>query len=416
MRAAARICGVINHMAHLPPFEYPSHNTIRNFILRIGLYLLRSVAPQRDWIWIVDHSYSIGIMKVFLVLGIRLETYHSLNRPVSHKDVTVLELLPVEQSNGQVVQNQLVSLAKRYGDPLGIVSDAGSDLTNGIQKFQMEHEDTIAIYDIVHLVSRKIEKIMNSEPQWNAYRQHCCVCANAVRQSTLAHLKPPCPRAKARYMSFDREIRWGARMLWIRDRVRSGNLNVRQKKRLEKSLVKAKFGWLGKFRYSVKRWERLSLIGQQIISQVRRHGYGVATLPALEQIRQATKDKTCLRLLGEVTAAIKPTCEAASVHTRLPSSSEVIESLFGKGKHLLGGGKAPTNSFSAFLLSMVACTVDITEDLAAKALASVPISKMKEWIKDNFDQSVHYTRRQDLTPTQEEQKLRKPTTPAIPMF
>ena len=85
---------------------------------------------------------------------------------------------------------------------------------------------------------------MKADEIWDAYRQACCACANAVRQSKLGHLKPPKPPAKARYMNIDREVRWGARAVQILDRVRSGILNERQMQRLPLELMKAKFGWL----------------------------------------------------------------------------------------------------------------------------------------------------------------------------
>lgn len=71
MRAAARISGIVNHLAGGPKFDYPSHTTVQNFLLRIGLYLLQNVSRQSDWIWIVDHTFSVGTFKVMIVLGIR---------------------------------------------------------------------------------------------------------------------------------------------------------------------------------------------------------------------------------------------------------------------------------------------------------------------------------------------------------
>ncbi len=161
-------------------------------------------------------------------LGNPLQDFQQLDRPLRHNDLTVLELRTVEQSNGSVVQAQFESLATKYGVPLAILCDAGSDLKLGMRLFQERHSSTISSYDIVHLVSRKVEKIMNSTPQWDEFRKACCTCANALRQSKLAHLKPPCPRAKARYMKFGREIRWAARALWLLDRVQSGKLTEQQ--------------------------------------------------------------------------------------------------------------------------------------------------------------------------------------------
>jgi len=418
MRASSRVCGIIFQLAGCQPFEYPSHTTVQNFILRICLYLLKqNIQRHDDLIWIADHTYSVGTVKVFAILGIRLSHFISLQRPVQHQDLVVLAILTVESSNGLVVKQQFEELAAKAGIPLAILSDAGSDLHKGTAMFQATHANVIPLYDIVHMTSRKIEKIMNADEHWDEFRKDCCTCANSVRQSKLAHLKPPRPRAKARYMNIDREVRWSARALHVLDRVRSGQLNDRQKERLLLDQVEAKLSWLDKYRDCIKRWEFLSLTGWQVICEVRRHGYGTTTVAALASIAQANTDATCLAFVEDVTATVKPMCEAASQHGRLPSSSEVLESLFGKGKRLLSGSSTgTTNSLTGQLLAMVACTVAITPTLVRAALASCSIAELRNWLKANFGQGLHHTRCLDLTPTPEEQKLRKHIPPTIPVF
>lgn len=417
MRGASRICGIINNIAGRNLFEYPSHTTVQNFILRISLYLLKQNQHHDDWIWIADHTYSIGTAKVFVVLGIRLSHFITLGRPLQYQDLSVLLMLSVESSNGTVVYGQFKDLAKKLGNPLAILSDAGSDLHKGTELFQADHKDTISLYDIVHLVSRKIEKIMKGEAFWDTFRQDCCTCANAVRQSRLGHLKPPKPRTKARYMNIDREVCWGARALQILDRVRRGDLNERQLKRLPLQLVEAKFGWLDKYRDAITQWELLSLTGRQVISEVRRHGYGATTIDAVSRIAESTIEPNCKQFVDDVVATIKPMSEAGRRFGRLPSSSEILESLFGKGKRLLGGTSVgTTNSLTGQLLAMVGCTAQITPSLVRAALAACPISCLRSWIKENFDNGLHYTRSLDLAPTPEEQSLRKPKAAAIPNF
>ena len=418
MRGASRICGIINNIAGRNPFEYPSHTTVQNFILRVGLFLLQHNNQRHDdWIWIADHTFSIGTLKVFIVLGIRLSNFSSLGRPLQYQDLTVLLMLSVESSNGTIVQQQFKELAEKTGNPLAILSDAGSDLHKGTELFQADQQEVISLYDIVHLVSRKIEKIMKPDAIWDAFRQACCACANAVRQSKLGHLKPPKPRTKARYMNIDREVRWGARALQILDRVRLGNLKERQRERLPLELAEARFGWLDEYRNAIKQWELLSLTGRQVISEVRRHGYGTTTIDAVQRIADSTTDPTCKQLVDGVVATIKPMSEAASRFGRLPSSSEILESLIGKGKRLLGGTSAgTTNSLTGQLLAMVACTTEITPSLVRTALTACTIKNLRSWLDENFGYGLHYTRRLDLTPTPEEQNLRKRKPAAIPNF
>ena len=379
MRAASRLIGLTNELNGDQPYHHPSHTTVQNFILRIGLYLLlRATRPHHDWIWVADHTYSVGTTKVFVILGITLTDFQQLRRPLVHHDLEVLTLLPVEQSNGTIVHQQLTDLVGRVGVPLAVLNNAS---------------------------------------QWDEFRKACCQCANAVRQSTLAHLKPPRPKTKARYMNIDREVRWGARALRLLDRVREGNLKVRQQVRLPKGLIEEKFGWLDEYRSSLQQWEHLSLTARHVISEVRRHGYGSNTVLALETIVESTPDESSRQLVRQIIDDVQPMCDLSGRHGSLPASSEVLESLFGKGKRLLSGtSSGTTNSLTRQMLAMVTSTARITPTLVQNAVASCSVKNLLQWCSNNFKPSLHVTRREDLAPTEMEQKLRKPTPHAIPDF
>jgi hypothetical protein len=379
MRAASRIIGLTNELNGDEPYDHPSHTTVQNFILRIGLYLLlRATRPHHDWIWVADHTYSVGTTKVFVILGITLTDFQQLRRPLVHHDLEILTLLPVEQSNGTIVHQQLTDLVGRVGVPLAVLNNAS---------------------------------------QWDEFRKACCQCANAVRQSTLAHLKPPRPKTKARYMNIDREVRWGARALRLLDRVREGNLKVRQQVRLPKGLIEEKFGWLDEYRSSLQQWEHLSLTARHVISEVRRHGYGSNTVLALETIVESTPDESSRQLVRQIIDDVQPMCDLSGRHGSLPASSEVLESLFGKGKRLLSGtSSGTTNSLTRQMLAMVTSTARITPTLVQNAVASCSVKNLLQWCSNNFKPSLHVTRREDLAPTEMEQKLRKPTPHAIPEF
>ena len=173
------------------------------------------------------------------------------------------------------------SLPCGVASPLAILSDCGSDLKKGVELFRQDHPETIALYDIVHLASRLIWKRLGKEDRFSQYRQDCFRCANRLRQHSLAHLKPPRPKTKARYMNLDPEIRWGQRALWLLDRVRSGNLIDRQRKRLNREEVESQLGWLDEYRQELAVWTQLSEIGQASCAVVRRCGYSEETIAQL---------------------------------------------------------------------------------------------------------------------------------------
>lgn len=283
--------------------------------------------------------------------------------------------------------------------------------------FQADHPEVVSLYDIKHLVSRTVEKIITPQQQWDTFRSACTTCANTVRQSPLAHLKPPRPKTKARYLNIDREIQWAAKMLWVLDRVRSGNLNDAQKKRLPQELVEEKFGWLEEYRDSITQWEDLSLTSRAVLREVRRHGYGSGTLEAVASLNTSTISDASRTLIEQVIERIQPMCESGQQLDRLPASSEILESMMGRAKRLLSGtAEGTTNSLTGQILSLVACTREITPTLVRAALSTIPVKCISKWLRDNFGKSVNHQRSHDLTPTKTDQILRKQTPAAIPNF
>jgi len=415
LRAAAAVMQIVSHAEGEPLDAEVSHTTIRNLILRIGLYEI--TRPGRyfdDWIWIVDHSIQAGSTKCFLVLGIRQRDYLKLQRPLELQDMDVLALIPVETSTGVIVQGQLTELTQRCGVPRAILSDRGSDLKKGVELLQQDHPQVISVYDVVHLVSGLVDKILKADEQWAEFRKDCCRCANAVRQSRLAHLKPPTPKTKARHMNIDREIGWGARMLSLLTTARAGQLSTDQQADLPLPLLEQKFGWLDAYGESLQRWEELSGLCQQTCTIVRRHGYDAGLEGRLRSGLPVPGSAAGRTLVGQILSFGSETATAVGSADRVPGSSEVIESLIGKGKRL--AGVHSSSGMTAQLLSMAATVTKPTQQFITEALHHIGIKHLKQWCSSFLPQSLQSKRQRDLPPTTAEQNLRKHPAPAIPVF
>lgn len=414
LRAASRACSIVDRCDGGHGLDAPCQTTIQNHILRLGLYLIQRVDQRRDdWIWLMDHMINAGSTKCLVVLGISLEDYRKLKEPMSHQDLDVIAVMPVETSNGEVVCGQLEKLADQFGTPVATLSDRGSDLKKGVELFQKEHPDVASLYDIVHLISRVIKSIFESNSKWESYRQACCKSANFLRQSSLAHLKPPRPKTKARYMNYDREVRWASRAIVVLDRVRSGRLNDRQKARLPLELIEKRLGWLDKYRVLASVWLEVIWTGKAICSFVRRNGYTKNTPDEIRSLLSKAKyDETC-SLIDRVVTEVEPLCKSLAPGESMPGSTEVLESLIGKGKRLLHHS---SNSVTRQILSLAATTTEITTTLVQKALSTCRMKHMAQWARENLTPGVHVARREDLSVTPEEQNLRKLLEPASPKF
>jgi len=398
MRAASRISGLICEFNGGHRFDGLSHATVQNYLLRVGLDQISNGTDEScsDRVWIMDHMIAAGSLKCFVVLGISADKFARLERPLQHSDVDVLALIPTEISNGAIVDGQLRELSGRVGVPRAILNDCGSDLKKGVELFQQGHPQTISLYDIVHLACRLIWKRLGKEDRFSQYRQACCRCANKLRQSSLAHLKPPRPKTKARYMNLDPEIRWGQRALWLLDRVRRGKLTARQKKRLDIQDVEAQLGWLEEYREELEVWTQLCEIGRASCTVVRRCGYSGRTITELKATLGSSKTPAVQELITELTLVVEQQCaRCESPESRLPGSSEVIESLIGKGKRLLGTSQN-NNSLTGQILSIAASTVKFNATSLVESLRRCRIGHVHAWLKDNIQAGIHVARREDL--------------------
>jgi hypothetical protein len=361
----------------------------------------------------LDHTINAGTTKCLVVLAMAMEDYRRLSGPLTRRDVNVIGLIPVETSNGEVVCGQLEQLATQYGEPLATVNDQGSDLKKGVALFQQKHPNVGSYNDIVHLVSRTIESIFESNSHWESYRKACCNCANFVRQSSLAHLKPPRPKTKARYMNFDREVRWAARAISILDRVREDRLTARQRTRLPRELVEQRLGWLDEYRGHVSMWLEVIGVGQAINRLVRRTGYRSTTAAEVRCLSTPLVHGPSQFLVTKVADDIHSMCHRLPPGEAVPGSTEVLESIIGKGKQLL---YHPQNSLTRQILALAATTADLTTDLIQQALSTCRMKHLAAWVRDHLPCGVHVSRREDLGCSEEEQNLRKRLEAATPNF
>lgn len=416
MRAASRISGIICEFVGGHRFDGLSHTTVQNYLLRVGLdqILHGNATSCPDQVWIMDHMIAAGSLKCLVVLSISADKFSRLGRPLQHRDVDVLALIPTEVSNGAVVNDQLTTLSRRYGAPLAILNDCGSDLKKGVEEFQHDHPQTISLYDIVHVVCRLIWKRLSNNNRFGGYRQDGYRCANKLRQSSLAHLKPPRPKTKARYMNLTPEIRWGQRALRLLDRVRLGNLTARQKERLKLQDVEAQLGWLDEYREDLGVWSQLCEVGQASCAVVRRCGYASNTVAELRATLSPIQSPAVQEVVRELTLIVEQQCaKCEGLKNPLPGSSEVIESLIGKGKRLLGTSQN-NNSLTGQILSIAASTVKLSAETLAQSLQRCRLCHVRAWLKANIKSGIHVARRQDLSDPENGTKLAQSEIAATP--
>ena len=396
MRGSSRTMEVFFDALQLP-HSCPSWFTGRLWLLRLGYYkLMRPKVQADDWIWIVDHTVQLGDDKCLVILGVRLCDLPSIDCCISHEDVEPIVLAPVKKSNGEVVYQQLEQAVVKTGVPRAIISDHGTDLNAGVEKFCQQHPQTSALYDIKHKTAAILKRELNQDVDWNTFVQLANQTKLQVQQTALAALSPPNQKTKARYMNVDVLVNWGQKILVFLDTLQD---------EYDGEVVEEKLGWVKNFRTQLKDWGELFETITATESFVRHHGlYQHVNLKLEEHLlpHPAQTERT-QRLHCELIAFVAEQEGQIRPGERLLGSSEIIESVFGKMKRL--EQDQSKNGFTGLLLGLGALVSTTTCTVIQQALETVPTKQVAIWCQKTLGQTVQSKRRQALKPSRKtEQK------------
>jgi hypothetical protein len=389
MRGTSRAMGVFFDALQVP-CACPSWSTGRLWLLRLGYYKLkRPKAQADDWVWIVDHTVQLGDDKCLVILGVRMCDLPSADGCISHEDVEPIELVPVKKSNGDVVYQQLEQAVAKTGVPRAIISDHGTDLNAGIEKFCQQHPQTSAFYDIKHKTAAILKRELGQDMDWETFTHLATQTKLQVQQTALAALLPPNQKTKARYMNVDVLVKWGQNMLAFLDTPQ----NMR-KPLLDGGLVEEKLGWVTGFRSQLKDWGELFETIAAAESFIRHQGlYQQVHLKLEEHLLalQAQTERT-QRLQRELIAFVSEQEAKVRHDERVLGSSEIIESVFGKMKRL--EQDQSKNGFTGLLLGLSALVSTTTNAVIQKALETVPTKQVEIWCQEMLGQTVQAKRHQ----------------------
>ncbi len=100
-------------------------------------------------------------------------------------------------------------------------------------------------------------------------------------------------------------------------------------------------------------------MSQALCHEIRTEGYHADSATLLPDKLPAVHSKQARQLQEEVIAFVASQCEKVPAGERLPGSSEVLESLIGKGKRL--EGQQSQIGFTRQILAMASSVVTVTQ-------------------------------------------------------
>jgi hypothetical protein len=385
------LLSLISLLGGLLPLSEPYPQTVRSWLLRCGLYLLRRLVPRRDdWAWIVDHTIRIGQRKCLLILGVSLQRLQACQGALGHHDVVVLDLWVSAHCTGDDVGARLRGLARRVGVPRQVVSDHGPELSKGLRLFQADHPEVVDTYDVTHRLAAPVKGELAPDPRWAEFVRRCTSCLWQLQQSRGAFLTPPGPRSLDRYMNADRHTDWACRVLALLDAPGlaevAGSLGLPQEQ--ARPWLEERLGWLRGFRQEVCRYKRRLDTVKQAEQEVKNHGLGKQTAERVwgQLPPEVLQDPSLSDFLGRLRGYLEQEGGEVPPGQSWLGTSDVIESLFGKYKWFTE--KAPYAEVGASVLALPLLTVDLTADLVSQAMASVSVQDVRTWVAENLGPST----------------------------
>jgi hypothetical protein len=244
------------------------------------------------------------------------------------------------------------------------------------------------LHDIAHKAAIFLKQELLADDRWTRFASQCGQVQARVKQTELGHLGPPTQKTKGRYMNLGPLIEWGVRMLALLDTPAAERPADQDLSRLEEKL-----GWVADFRVALGDWQDLQAMIEQALKHLRVAGYHPTAADELRpQLtpRTAAGERVVHKLLDFVRAQSSPISAGRSC----PASSEVLESLIGKGKRLQG--QHSRGGFTKLILGMGAAVAKLTTAGVQEALEATGHRELTAWVTKNLGLSLTTQRRAAL--------------------
>jgi hypothetical protein len=399
-RAAALIFSTLNGLGIAVG---PCAETIRLWLLRVGLFLLRRPLPlYTDWVYLLDLTIQLGQHKCLVILGISLAQFRGNGGRLQHHDVHILSVQVLTHTTAKTIARHLNEVCQRTGVPLQIVSDHGSDVWAGIRLFRADHAEVIEIYDITHGLGLLLEHHLKPDARWDGFVKDCQRTRQQLQQTTGSFLQPPAWRQKSRYLNLGTHLTWANDMLLLLGAKADEALAKHLGFSVEQSRIwlEEKLAWLRGYQEDVRQWSYCQTVVKCVEEEIKQEGLRQGSWRRIRQHLQPVKpvSQREKQFRQETLKLVRD--EGAKVPARqcYVGSNDVLESLFGKYKELAEHG--PCREITANVLMIPLFATALTAELLRQALESVHEQDVQLWVEDHLESSLQKKKRIVLAASQ----------------
>ncbi len=357
----------------------PSHNSVARWLTRVGLYKLNRPKEQADdWALIVDNSIQIGTQKCLVILGARLSKIQRKSLAFEGVEILIMELH--DRSDAKIICKALEKAQRKVGRAVMACADDGTDLRKGIALFCKKHH-VGRVFDVVHKIGTFLKKVLEKDPEWQAFASAAAEAKKKMQQTQAAHLAPPNQRTKSRFLNIEILTRWGSDV----------TMALKNSKHPDKKLLEQYCGWIRQHAGIIERIRQFDLIGGKVRQYIRK-GICATTGNEVEALLEGLElgIEAC-QYAGMLIDFFHEQSKIIPAGQIWIGSSEIIESLFGKLKSL--ERDQSKGGFTSLVLGAAACVGTVDANVVKAAMQQVRMADVDAWTKDQMGTTLLSRRR-----------------------
>jgi hypothetical protein len=381
-RGAARVLALFFEWLRVDQ-KTPTRTAIRNWLQRLGIAELKQpLGPNEDLVIMVDHSMQIGTEKIMVALGVNTSDLPESGSALTHEHVRVLEVKPGNQWKTEDMQQEYEALADRHGTPRAVLVDGAPELREGAKSLTERRSDTLVLRDFKHYAANVLKSLLGKDERFQEVGGKIGQTRSAIQQTELAHLNPPRPKQKARFMNLSSKIGWMTMIVWL---LRTPDATARKGIRDER--MQEKLGWVKEYEADIRVWQECQDVVSRSLTFINEQYLFKGAADGLRSVIGDSLEHDKSKELGRRLIAFVQDAEQ-HLHDgeRLPMSTEILESAFGLYKQL--ERQQSKSGFTSLVACLPALLKPTTADGVREAFGRVSAEDVKTWVKKHFSSTV----------------------------
>jgi hypothetical protein len=280
------------------------------------------------------------------------------------------------------MEREYEALADRCGTPRAVLIDGAAELREGAKCLKNRREDMLVLRDFKHYAANVVKSLIGKDKRFQEVGGKIGSTRSSIQQTELAHLTPPSPKQKARFMNLSGTLTWLTMILWL---LRTPEAKAREG--ISEERMHQKLGWVEEYADEIAVWQECQDVVSASVTFINEQGLFQGASSELravigKELKHATSKELAQRLIDFVAESEKPLGEGE----RLPMSTEILESTFGLYKQL--ERQHSKSGFTSLLACLPALLKPTTPANVMMAFARTSAKDVTTWTKTHFPSTV----------------------------